>query len=144
MTSKSSGNFMGGVFYASAVCTGMSARGFTWSIVFAALQHRAMISLAPYKGVLASRELRYLFAASVIGRLPIGMSGLAILLLVQGATRSFATGGAATACYVAGLACVAPAIGRVIDRHGPRAMLISGALLFPASLAALLAPGSFL
>jgi predicted MFS family arabinose efflux permease len=33
---------------------------------------------------------------------------------------------------------VAPAIGRVIDRHGPRAMLIAGALLFPTSLAALL------
>ena len=97
-----------------------------------------MISLAPYRNVLASRELRYLFAASVIGRLPIGMSGLAILLLVQGATQSFATGGAATGCYVAGLAGVAPAIGRVIDRRGPRAMLIGAALLFPASLAALL------
>ena len=97
-----------------------------------------MISLAPYKSVLASRELRYLFAASLIGRLPIGMSGLAILLLVQGASDSFATGGAATGCYVAGLSCVARAIGRVIDRHGPRAMLISGALLFPASLATLL------
>ena len=98
-----------------------------------------MVSLSPYRGVLASRELRYLFAASIIGRLPIGMSGLAILLLVQGATHSFATGGAATGCYVAGLACVAPVIGRIIDRHGPRAMLIGGALLFPASLAALLA-----
>jgi MFS family permease len=98
-----------------------------------------MISLGPYKDVLASRELRYLFAASIVGRLPIGMSGLAILLLVQSSTHSFATGGAATGCYVAGLACVAPAIGRVIDRHGPRAMLICGAVLFPASLAALLA-----
>jgi len=98
-----------------------------------------MISLAPYKGVLASRELRYLFAASIIGRLPIGMCGLAILLLVQSASASFATGGAATGCYVAGLACIAPAMGRVIDRYGPRTMLIAAALLFPASLGALLA-----
>jgi MFS family permease len=98
-----------------------------------------MISLSSYRGVLGSRELRHLFAASIIGRLPIGMSGLAILLLVQGATHSFATGGAATGCYVAGLACVAPVIGRIIDRHGPRAILIGGALLFPASLGALLA-----
>src|SRR4249920_3227108 len=98
-----------------------------------------MISLARYRGVLASRELRYLFIASIIGRLPIGMTGLAILLLVQGASASFATGGAATGCYVAGLACIAPAVGRVIDRYGPRAMLIGAALLFPASLAALLA-----
>src|SRR2546427_4740652 len=139
MTSKSSGNFMGGAFYASAVCTDMSARGFTWNNVFAALQHRATISLAPYKSVLASRELRYLFAASLIGRLPIGMSGLAILLLVQGASDSFATGGAATGGYVAGLSCVAPAIGRMIDRRGPRAILLGAAVLFPASLAPLLA-----
>ena len=98
-----------------------------------------MISLGPYRTVLASRELRYLFAASIIGRLPIGMTGLAILLLVQGASDSFATGGATTGCYVAGLACVAPALGRVMDRRGPRAMLLGCALLFPASLAALLA-----
>jgi len=98
-----------------------------------------MIRLAPYKTVLAERELRLLFAASIIGRLPIGMSGLAILLLVQGASDSFATGGAATGCYVAGLACVAPLIGRIIDRSGPRAVLATCALLFPAALAALLA-----
>ena len=98
-----------------------------------------MISLGPYRAVLASRELRYLFAASVVGRLPIGMTGLAILLLVQGASNSFAAGGATTGCYVAGLACVAPAIGRFIDRRGPRRMLVLCALLFPASLAALLA-----
>ena len=98
-----------------------------------------MIRLAPYKTVLAGRELRILFAASIIGRLPIGMSGLAILLLVQGASDSFATGGAATGCYVAGLACVAPLIGRIIDRNGPRVVLATCALLFPAALAALLA-----
>jgi MFS family permease len=98
-----------------------------------------MISLAPYKAVLAPAELRFLFAASVVGRLPIGMSGLAILLLVQGANDSFATGGAATGCYVAGLACVAPLIGRIIDRRGPRAVLTVCALFFPTALSALLA-----
>src|SRR5436190_9777474 len=97
-----------------------------------------MFSLSPYRQILEVPDLRYLFAASIIGRLPIGMSGLAILLLVQGARDSFASGGAATGCYVAGLACVAPAVGRVIDRRGPKAMLLAGAVLFPASLAALL------
>jgi|SRR5882724_440446 len=98
-----------------------------------------MIWLAPYKTVLAARELRVLFAASIIGRLPIGMSGLASLLLVQGASDAFATGGTASGSYVAGLACVAPVIGRIIDRSGPRAVLATCALLFPAALAALLA-----
>ena len=48
--------------------------------------------------------MRQLFAASMIGRLPIGITGLAILILVQSTTGSFARGGAATGCYVAGLA----------------------------------------
>src|SRR5258708_30856619 len=93
--------------------------------------------LTSYRRVL-TRDLRYLFVASIVGRLPIGMSGLAILLLVQGTSGSFAIGGAATGCYVAGLACVAPAIGRVIDRHGPRTMLLACAVLFPSALCALL------
>jgi len=94
--------------------------------------------MTSYRRVL-TRDLRTLFAASIVGRLPIGMSGLAILLLVQNTSGSFATGGAATGCYVAGLACVAPAIGRVIDRRGPRATLLVCAVLFPSALLALLA-----
>ena len=98
-----------------------------------------MISLAKYRAALASPGLGYLFTASIIGRLPIGMSGLSILLLVQSASGSFATGGAATGCFVAGLACVAPALGRIIDRYGPWAVLITSAVLFPAWLVALVA-----
>jgi len=96
-----------------------------------------MISLARYVALLRSRELRQTIAASMIGRLPIGITGLAILLLVQTATGSFARGGAATACYVVGLATVAPALGRVIDRSGPRRTLLACALAFPAALSLL-------
>ena len=96
-----------------------------------------MISFAPYARLLRERDLRFLFGASLIGRLPIGMTGLAILLLVQQAVGSFAAGGAVTGCYIAGLASVAPPIGRLIDRRGPRGVLLASALLFPASLWAL-------
>lgn len=98
-----------------------------------------MISLEKYKNVLASPGLGFLFAASIVGRLPIGMSGLSILLLVQGASGSFATGGVATGSFVAGLACVAPVLGRIIDRYGPRTILLASAFLFPTSLLALVA-----
>ena len=96
-----------------------------------------MISLARYAALLRPREMRQTIAASLLGRLPIGMTGLGILLLVQSATQSFARGGAATACYVLGLAAVAPVLGRQIDRHGPRSTLVACAIAFPAALIAL-------
>jgi MFS family permease len=97
----------------------------------------SVISLERYAALLRPREMRQTFAASLIGRLPIGMTGLATLLLVQTATQSFARGGAATASYVFGLAVVAPLLGRVIDRRGPRCTLVACALAFPAALVAL-------
>jgi MFS family permease len=98
-----------------------------------------MISLARYAALLARPALRSLIAASLLGRLPIGLTGLAILLLAQSATGSFAAGGAASACYVAGLAAVAPVLGRWIDRAGPRPTLLVSAFVFPATLSALVA-----
>lgn len=98
-----------------------------------------MISLARYVALLQARELRLTIAASMIGRLPIGITGLAILLLVQTATGSFSRGGAATACYVIGLATVAPALGRLIDRSGPRLALLACSIAFPAALLGLVA-----
>jgi predicted MFS family arabinose efflux permease len=98
-----------------------------------------VISLARYAALLQAREIRLTIAASTIGRLPIGITGLAVLLLVQTATDSFARGGAATACYVIGLATVAPALGRFIDRTGPRLTLLACSVAFPAALLGLVA-----
>ena len=98
-----------------------------------------VISLARYSTLLAQPALRSAIAASVLGRLPIGITGLAILMLAQDTTSSFGRGGAVAACYVAGLAAFAPLLGRLIDRHGPRPMLLSCAFAFPAALAALVA-----
>ncbi len=98
-----------------------------------------MISLARYSTLLAQPALRSAIAASVLGRLPIGISGLAILMLAQDTTGSFGTGGAVAACYVAGLAAVAPLLGRLIDRYGPRPTLLFCALAFPSALAGLVA-----
>jgi MFS family permease len=109
----------------------------TWNNAIAAMQQN-MISLQPYAELLARPELRRSFLLSVIGRLPIGLTGLAILLLVQTSSASFARGGAAAACYVVGLAAIAPLLGRAIDRYGPRRiLLVNGVLLFPTALIAL-------
>lgn len=96
-----------------------------------------MISLARYTALLRGAEVRRTYAVSIVGRLPIGITGLAILLLAQGYTGSFTAGGAASGFYVAGLAAMAPAVGRIIDRYGPRLMLLASAVLFPTALVSL-------
>ena len=83
------------------------------------------------------RHVRRSIAASILGRFPIGIAGLAILLLVQGRSGSFAMAGTASALYVLGLAIVAPVLGRVIDRLGPRPVLLVCAFLYPVALVAL-------
>jgi MFS family permease len=103
-------------------------------------RHRAsVISLARYSALLGQPELRSAIAASVLGRLPIGITGLAILMLAQDTTGSFGTGGAVAAAYVAGLAIIAPLVGRSIDRYGPAPALLACALAFPSTLAGLVA-----
>ena len=70
-----------------------------------------LISLDRYRALFSLPSARQMFAASLLGRLPIGVTGLAILLLMQTSSGSFAMGGAAAGCYVTGLALVAPTSG---------------------------------
>ncbi len=98
-----------------------------------------MISLARYATLLERPELRRAIVASVIGRLPIGILGLAILLATQASSGSFGLAGAVAACYLAGLAGMAPVLGRVIDRTGPARTLLVCAFVFPATLVTLVA-----
>lgn len=98
-----------------------------------------MISLARYANLLALPDVLQAFVSSFIGRIPIGIAGLAILLLVQSVEGSYAQAGLVGAAYVAGLAAAAPLLGRLIDRIGPRRVLAACALLYPAALLALIA-----
>ena len=61
--------------------------------------------------------------ATVIGRLPIGISGLAILLYVQEVSGSFAAAGLCAGALALGSAVGAPLQGRMIDWRGERALL---------------------
>lgn len=96
-----------------------------------------MISFRRYAELLAQPEVRHATIASLLGRLPVGMAGLAILLLTQSTTGSFASAGTITSAYIAGLALFAPLFGRAIDRSGPRLPLLACAALYPTSLVAL-------
>jgi len=97
-----------------------------------------MISLSRYEALFRVPGLRSAVAASIVGRLPIGIATLAILLFIQARTESFAVAGAAAAFYVLGLATVAPFLGRMIDRLGPRPVLVASAAIYPTMLVAMI------
>ncbi len=96
-----------------------------------------MISLERYAALFNEADLRRSILASLVGRLPIGISGLALLLLVQAREASFTNAGLVTSAYLAGLAGIAPIVGRLIDRLGPRPVLLLAGLAYPIVLLAL-------
>lgn len=79
--------------------------------------------IAKYRAVLSAPGAMRLFASAVLGRLPQGMSSLAILLLVRGVTHSYAAAGVAVGGFAFASAAGAPVAGRLVDRFGPRRVL---------------------
>lgn len=96
-----------------------------------------MIAAGPYARLLRIPEVRQLMVSSVIGRIPVGLSTLALVLFLQGRAASLADAGIAAACYVLGLAAMAPVIGRAVDRAGPRCVLLTCVAVHPTVLVGL-------
>jgi predicted MFS family arabinose efflux permease len=98
-----------------------------------------MFAAGPYGRLLRLPQVRQLVMSSVIGRIPVGLSTLALVLFLQGQADSLADAGIAAACYVLGLAAMAPVIGRAVDRAGPRRVLLACIALHPIALVGLTA-----
>ncbi len=98
-----------------------------------------MIKLEPYARLLEAEGLGRLILSSVIGRIPMGASTLALVLFLQARTGSFADAGLVAGLYVFGLGVTAPVVGRLLDGWGPRPVLGATALAYPSALAAVAA-----
>jgi MFS family permease len=78
--------------------------------------------VAVYARILRTPGVAAIVLATVIGRLPIGISGLAILLYVQDVSGSFADAGLCAGALALGSALGAPLLGRLVDWRGERAL----------------------
>ena len=80
-----------------------------------------------------------LLLSGFAGRLPSAMVPLALLLMVQQQTGSYAIAGLAAATLGVSSAVMAPVLGRLADRRGPRPVLFSQAAAYPLLLGLLVA-----
>ncbi|HEV3375646.1 MAG TPA: MFS transporter [Thermoleophilaceae bacterium] len=76
-----------------------------------------------YARILRTPGVAMIVLATLIGRLPIGISGLAILLYVEEVSDSFAAAGLCAGALALGSAAGAPFQGRLIDRRGVEMLL---------------------
>ncbi len=97
--------------------------------------------MSVYARILRTPGVAMIVLATLIGRLPIGISGLAILLYVREVTGSFAAAGVCAGALALGSAVGAPFQGRVVDRRGA-AMLLPLAAGHAAGLLALWGAGA--
>ncbi len=71
-----------------------------------------------YRSVLSVPGSPALILSALVGRLPLGMSSLALLLLVRATHHSYAIAGLAVGAYALASAAAAPVQGRLVDRFG--------------------------
>ena len=98
--------------------------------------------LADQRAILSLRGVRPLIGASIVGRLPLGMTALGVILLLRAAGRSYALAGLVDGAFALGVAVGQPLLGRLVDRLGLRPVLAPLALACPASLVALSLAGA--
>ena len=89
-----------------------------------------------FRRVLSRPGVPSLLGAYLLSRLAATMIVLALLLLAQAETHSFAVAGSVSACFAAGTAVAAPLLGRTVDLRGQRRVLGACAVVAPLALVA--------
>lgn len=95
-----------------------------------------MSPVSTYRRLFALTGPLYVLVA-FLGRLPLAMSQLGTLLLVTGATGSYAAGGASAGAFAVANALGAPLAGTLTDRIGQRPVLLVQSAVGSAGLLAL-------
>lgn len=92
------------------------------------------LGLPRYAALFQAPHVRRLVLSGLLARLPMGMIGLGLLLLVRDSGGSYAAAGAVSGAYFIATAVGAPVAGRLVDRRGQTQILLPRAAIFPALL----------
>jgi hypothetical protein len=98
-----------------------------------------MVSLSSYRSILSRPGTLRFSLTGLVARLPISMTGLGIVLLVQAATDSYGVAGAVAAAFAVANAAVAIFMGRFVDTLGQGVVLASASVVYGVSMVALVA-----
>jgi MFS family permease len=80
-----------------------------------------------YLAVLRAGRIGWLELATLVGRLPIGINGLALVLFLKEETGSFGPAGAVAGGMALGIGLGAPIMGRIVDRRGTGVLMLLAA-----------------
>jgi MFS family permease len=94
--------------------------------------------LTPYVDLMRRPGAAAFFCAGVLGRMPISMIGLGIVILISRETGSYGLAGAVSGVSVVAIALTGPVQGRLVDRFGQARLLLIGSLVCTAALLGLL------
>lgn len=94
--------------------------------------------LSTYRTILATPGAPAFTSAGALGRLPLSMTGLGIILLISERTGEYAPAGIVAAVYVLVSAVFAPVQGRLADRMGQAPVLVAAGALFGTGVTILL------
>jgi MFS family permease len=95
-------------------------------------------ALRQYLGVWRIPGAPMLLVLGVVGRLGIGMTPLALLLVVEEVTDRYSLAAVAGGIYALAGAALSPVAGRIADRAGPTPVLLATAVAHPLALFGLL------
>jgi MFS family permease len=95
------------------------------------------MSLRSYRAIVCTPQVPRLVSSAVLGRLSVGMTGLAVVLLVRDAGGSYALAGVVAGAFALGAGVSAPLMGRIVDRHGQTLLLLASAVVAAAAFAGL-------
>ncbi len=97
-----------------------------------------MSGLARYRELLGQPHALALVGWSLLGRLPLGMTPLALLFLLRGEGYGYGAAGIGVAGYTVAVGLGAPIAGRRVDRVGPARVLAVRAVVYASLMAAVI------